>query len=183
MRKRLWLSDNRCYCAATFLCFAVMNIGPARAQNEMSRTAAQLEQLVAPIALYPDALLSQILMASTYPLEVVAAARWVQANPGVTYTLQSTGTVLTETIFSWPGLGRYTFQSAVILDFPAIMGVTLLVAIVYVIVNLIVDELTANGFEVEPMGPRSVAIQAIPAGVTGNDAEKLLTEILDGIER
>jgi Protein of unknown function (DUF3300) len=85
MRKRLWLSDNlRCYCAATFLCFAVMNIGPARAQNEMSRTAAQLEQLVAPIALYPDALLSQILMASTYPLEVVAAARWVQANPGVT---------------------------------------------------------------------------------------------------
>jgi DNA mismatch repair protein MutL len=47
----------------------------------------------------------------------------------------------------------------------------------------IADELTANGFEVEPMGPRSVAIQAIPAGVTGNDAEKLLTEILDGIER
>jgi DNA mismatch repair protein MutL len=47
----------------------------------------------------------------------------------------------------------------------------------------IADELTANGFEVEPMGPRSVAIQAIPAGVTGTDAEKLLTEILDGIER
>src|SRR5204863_9782732 len=42
------------------------------------------EQLVAPIALYPDALLSQILMASTYPVEVVAAARWSQANPTVT---------------------------------------------------------------------------------------------------
>jgi hypothetical protein len=61
-----------------------MNIGPACAKNEMPRTAAQLEQLVAPIALYPDALLSQVLMASTYPLEVVAAARWTQANPGVT---------------------------------------------------------------------------------------------------
>ena len=77
-------NNVRCYCAATFLCFAVMNIGPACAKNEMPRTAAQLEQLVAPIALYPDALLSQILMASTYPLEVVAAARWVQANPSVT---------------------------------------------------------------------------------------------------
>ena len=86
MTKRSWLSDNlRCCCATAFLCFAVMNTGPARAQQtEMSRTAAQLEQLVAPIALYPDALLSQILMASTYPLEVVTAARWVQANPGVT---------------------------------------------------------------------------------------------------
>jgi hypothetical protein len=41
----------------------------------------ELEQLVAPIALYPDALLAQILMASTYPLEVVSAARWVEANP------------------------------------------------------------------------------------------------------
>jgi hypothetical protein len=40
----------------------------------------ELEQLVAPIALYPDSLLAQILMASTYPLEVVQAARWVKAN-------------------------------------------------------------------------------------------------------
>ena len=43
----------------------------------------ELDQLLAPIALYPDALLAQILMASTYPLEVVQAARWVQANPNV----------------------------------------------------------------------------------------------------
>jgi hypothetical protein len=43
----------------------------------------ELEQLVAPIALYPDALVAQILMASTYPLEVVEAARWSKANPGV----------------------------------------------------------------------------------------------------
>lgn len=40
-------------------------------------SAAQLDQLVAPVALYPDPLLSQVLMASTYPLEVVEAARWV----------------------------------------------------------------------------------------------------------
>src|SRR5947209_1974054 len=40
----------------------------------------EIEALVAPIALYPDALLSQVLMASTYPLEVVQAARWVKAH-------------------------------------------------------------------------------------------------------
>ncbi len=40
----------------------------------------QLEQLLAPIALYPDALLAQILMASTYPLEIVQAARWRKEN-------------------------------------------------------------------------------------------------------
>ena len=41
----------------------------------------ELEQLVAPIALYPDALLAQVLMASTYPIEVVQAARWAKSNP------------------------------------------------------------------------------------------------------
>lgn len=50
-----------------------------------------------------------------------------------------------------------------------------------VIYEKIAEELTANGFEVEPMGPRNVAIQAIPAGIPASDAEKLLTEILDGI--
>ena len=43
----------------------------------------ELEAMVAPIALYPDALLSQLLMASTYPLEVVEAARWRKANPSL----------------------------------------------------------------------------------------------------
>jgi DNA mismatch repair protein MutL len=47
----------------------------------------------------------------------------------------------------------------------------------------IAEELAANGFEVELMGPKSVAIQAVPAGVIAPDAEKLLREILDGIER
>jgi DNA mismatch repair protein MutL len=52
-----------------------------------------------------------------------------------------------------------------------------------VIYEKIAEELSANGFGVEPMGPRSVAIQAVPAGIAPGDAEKLLTEILDGIER
>ena len=43
--------------------------------------AEELDALLAPIALYPDSLLTQILMASTYPLEVVQAARWSKANP------------------------------------------------------------------------------------------------------
>src|ERR1700761_7765598 len=43
----------------------------------------EIEALVAPIALYPDSLLSQVLMASTYPLEIVHAARWVKANPTI----------------------------------------------------------------------------------------------------
>ena len=43
-------------------------------------TQAQLEQMLAPIALYPDALLAQILPASAYPLEIVLAARWLDAN-------------------------------------------------------------------------------------------------------
>lgn len=47
-------------------------------------TQAQLEQMVAPIALYPDPLLSQILMASTYPLEIVQADRWVKENKNLT---------------------------------------------------------------------------------------------------
>lgn len=50
-------------------------------QQEWS--ADQLDNLVAPIALYPDPLLSQILVASTYPLEVVEANQWLQRNPNL----------------------------------------------------------------------------------------------------
>jgi len=47
----------------------------------------------------------------------------------------------------------------------------------------IAEELGSNGFEVELMGPKSVAIQAVPAAVVANDAEHLLMEILDGLDR
>src|SRR5689334_19520157 len=53
---------------------------PAEAPAAPKFSSAQIEQLVAPIALYPDALTVQILMASTYPLEVVEAARWRAKN-------------------------------------------------------------------------------------------------------
>jgi uncharacterized membrane protein YgcG len=45
------------------------------------QTPEQLQQLVAPIALYPDSLVAQVLAASTFPAEIVEADRWVQANP------------------------------------------------------------------------------------------------------
>jgi hypothetical protein len=58
--------------------------GVVRAQGEPPPfKPEEIEALVAPIALYPDSLLSQVLMASTYPLEIVQAARWVKANPNV----------------------------------------------------------------------------------------------------
>jgi peptide/nickel transport system permease protein len=52
-----------------------------------------------------------------------------------------TGTVLVEQIFSWPGIGQYAYHSATNLDLPSIMGVTLFVAIVYTLTNLVVDVL------------------------------------------
>lgn len=57
--------------------------GGAFAQDRPAFSQAQLEQMLAPIALYPDPLLSQILMASTYPLEVVEAARWSRSHPNL----------------------------------------------------------------------------------------------------
>ena len=60
---------------------------PSSAATPSGETKAfsqqELEQLLAPIALYPDALLAQILMASTYPLEIALAQQWVKANPSL----------------------------------------------------------------------------------------------------
>lgn len=58
---------------------------------------------------------------------------------GLTFGGLLEGAVLTETIFGWPGLGRYIVNSLLLLDYPAIMGGTLFVAVVYSLVNLIVD--------------------------------------------
>ena len=77
---------------ARAIALAVFLLSPlsALAQSPSAATASQPEQhrlqpeeldaLVAPIALYPDTLLSQVLMASTYPIEVVQAERWLEAN-------------------------------------------------------------------------------------------------------
>jgi hypothetical protein len=54
---------------------------PGNQQNQPpSLAASQLDSLVAPVALYPDPILSQVLVASTYPLEIVEAARWMKQN-------------------------------------------------------------------------------------------------------
>ena len=49
---------------------------PAASTNVRLLSAAELDQVVAPIALYPDPLLAEVLMASAYPLEIVQAERW-----------------------------------------------------------------------------------------------------------
>lgn len=51
------------------------------------------------------------------------------------------GAIITETIFAWPGMGKYVVDSISYLDFPAIMGFTILVAIIYVSINTLVDML------------------------------------------
>ena len=60
---------------------------------------------------------------------------------GLAFANVMTGTVLVESIFSWPGIGQYAFHSATTLDLPAIMGVSLFVAVVYIGVNFLVDVL------------------------------------------
>src|SRR5260370_14148767 len=63
---------------------ALLIVAPARAQNDKQPfKPEELDQMLAPIALYPDWLLSQVLMAAGYPLEVVEAARWSKANPAL----------------------------------------------------------------------------------------------------
>lgn len=75
-------------------------------------TPQQLDDLAAPIALYPDPLVAQILAAATYPLEVVAADRWLQANPGVQ------GTALTDAAQNQPW--DPSIQALVV--FPSVLG-------------------------------------------------------------
>lgn len=59
---------------------AVSPASRAAEQDGVEFSQAELDQMLAPIALYPDALLSQVLIASTYPLEVIQADRWVRSN-------------------------------------------------------------------------------------------------------
>jgi peptide/nickel transport system permease protein len=60
---------------------------------------------------------------------------------GLSYGNLLAGTVLTETIFAWPGIGWYAYRASTSLDFPAIMGVSMVIALIFVIVNLVVDVL------------------------------------------
>ena len=49
------------------------------------------------------------------------------------------GAILTETIFSWPGLGRWVYDSIQLRDYPVIQSATLIIAVVFVLINLLVD--------------------------------------------
>jgi Protein of unknown function (DUF3300) len=62
---------------ALYVLAAAQELPVATANSSL--TAAQLDQLVAPIALYPDPVIAQVLMAATYPLEVIEARRWLQS--------------------------------------------------------------------------------------------------------
>jgi peptide/nickel transport system permease protein len=58
---------------------------------------------------------------------------------GLAFASLLSGAVLTETVFAWPGIGRYAVTAATRLDYPAILGVTLLTAVIYISVNFVVD--------------------------------------------
>lgn len=58
---------------------------------------------------------------------------------GIIFGSLLSGAVLTETIFSWPGIGRYATTSVTTLDYPAVMGVTLVAAFIYPLMNTLVD--------------------------------------------
>src|SRR5271167_4787856 len=65
-------------------------LAPAvEAQNDPVPTAEELDQLLAPVALYPDALLAQITTASTNPQEILDANNWLANNPGLSDTALS----------------------------------------------------------------------------------------------
>src|SRR5579864_2006027 len=74
----LWLLTGNAFAQEGTVTPTATPAPPTVNPNQSTFSPQQLDQLLAPIALYPDQLLGQILMASTYPLEVVEAARWLQ---------------------------------------------------------------------------------------------------------
>jgi len=60
---------------------------------------------------------------------------------GLAFAGLMSGAIMTETIFAWPGIGRYAVEASANLDYPALTGTTLLIAIIYMLVNLLVDAL------------------------------------------
>jgi hypothetical protein len=93
-RQRFW--HRATYRAVSLFICAVVVVAPIQpARSQQTQVAAdsaqdfsdeQLDALLAPIALYPDQLLTQILMASVYPLEIVSAARWAETSANKTLT-------------------------------------------------------------------------------------------------
>jgi hypothetical protein len=94
MKRSTLQSMFRMVAASAVLCVplgtmvALAQDGPAdqAAATKTTLTAQQLDNMVAPLALYPDPLLSQVLVAATYPLELVEANQWLQQNRALTGT-------------------------------------------------------------------------------------------------
>jgi hypothetical protein len=86
--------SNRCWnWQAGAILFGLLLLCPASSMAQTPEPAPvvllssdQLDDLVAPVALYPDSLLAQVLAASTYPLEIVEAQQWLQQNGGLPVT-------------------------------------------------------------------------------------------------
>jgi hypothetical protein len=83
-------TSDRCVCAALLIQSSVVSTASAAHKRQPRRQTTppaaqnsrdQLDSLVAPIALYPDPLLAQVLAASTYPLEIVQLQQWMAKNP------------------------------------------------------------------------------------------------------
>src|SRR5215218_212870 len=94
--QRLGFGSKRLFFMLTVAAVGILPAGGARSQTQATPTTVapapaaaellksdELEQLLAPIALYPDALLSNVLFAATYPLEAIEADRWAKANKGL----------------------------------------------------------------------------------------------------
>ena len=58
---------------------------------------------------------------------------------GLDFGAYLTGSILTETVFSWPGIGRYVVQAISRRDLPAVQGAVLFLSVVFVVVNLLTD--------------------------------------------
>jgi hypothetical protein len=82
-----WLLASALICAQMIYALPPLSYAaPETPSTSQQPTAAQLQQMVSPIALYPDTLVAQILAATTYPTEIVEADRWVQQNKGMSAT-------------------------------------------------------------------------------------------------
>ena len=60
---------------------------------------------------------------------------------GVVYTYMLTGSVVTETVFAWPGVGQLSYQAVTMRDFPLIQGLVLIFVFLFIVVNLAIDVL------------------------------------------
>lgn len=121
---------------------------------------------IIPMALYPTGLIARMTRSALLEIlseDYITAARsyglseklilWVYSlknslGPTATVVALSIGytlmnTFLVESIFNWPGIGRYVAASVVAMDFPAIMGVTIFSAVSYMILNLVADLIIA----------------------------------------